>query len=327
MEYRDYYKILGVDKKASQDEIKKAYRKLAVKYHPDKNPNNDVAEDKFKEISEAHEVLSDPEKRKQYDELGANWKQYQNAGFDPARGRSGSRAGGPFGGGQYHYEFQGDPSEFFGSGSGFSDFFEAFFGGSGRRARQRTRQGFGQEFGGGSGFDFGAPPSDLAGEVSISLQEAYDGTERIIDLGGEKIRVKIKPGAYDGLKLRVKGKGQKGASGKPGNLYLTVKVQPNQVYKRKGDDLYMDVPLDLFTALLGGKKEILTLSGKLKISIPEGTQNGKQLRLKGKGMPVYAGSGHGDLYVKLNLRLPEHLTPGQKELVRKLKESYQKQYV
>lgn len=317
MEYKDYYKILGVSKSATKEEIRKAYRKLALKYHPDKNPGDKAAEEKFKEISEANEVLGDPEKRKLYDQLGSNWKQYQQAGYDPntaSRGYSQQRPGG----GQYSYHFEGDPSDIFGS-SGFSDFFESFFGGG--------TQGFGGS-GGFNGFNTnnGRPGSDLSGEIPITLQEAYTGTERIVDLGDQKIKVKIKPGAYDGLKLRVKGKGEKGRGGQAGNLYLTIKVQPGTVYERKGDDLYMEAPVDLFTALLGGKQEIYTLSGKVNINIPEGTQNGKQLRLKGKGMPLYGKHGHGDLYVKLQVKLPERLNDKQKALLKELKDSFNKAY-
>ncbi|MEO9870586.1 DnaJ C-terminal domain-containing protein [Ekhidna sp.] len=304
MDYKDYYQVLGVNKTASQNEIKKAYRKLAVKYHPDKNPDDKVAEEKFKEISEAHEVLGDPEKRKKYDELGANWKQYQEAGFDP----SGQRHSSGWSGGQ-HYEFDGDPSEMFGS-TEFSDFFETLFGQRGRR------RGYQQEFSG----------ADLAGEVAISLQEAYSGTERIADLGSEKIRLKIKPGSYDGLKLKVKGKGQKSPQGKAGDLYLTVRVQDHPSYKRQGDDIYMELAVDLFTALLGGNQEVTTLSGKVNVKVPEGTQNAKTLRLKGKGMPIYGKKTHGDLFVKLTIKLPTKLTSEQKKIAKQLQESFQIQY-
>jgi curved DNA-binding protein len=266
----------------------------------------------FKEIGEANEVLSDPKKRKLYDELGSNWKQYQQAGYSPGANRRQQYQSNQ--GGQY-YTFEGDPSEFFGGGSGFSDFFESFFGSSsGKSGKFTGSRGF-------DGFNANIPGSDLSGEITISLQEAFSGTERILDTGTEKLKVKIKPGAYDGLKLRVKGKGEKGRGGKDGNLYLTVKVQPNSVYERKGDDLFMEVPVDLYKALLGGKQEIQTLSGKVNIAIAEGTQNGKQLRLKGKGMPVYGKKGNGDLYAKLIVKLPERLNAKQKELVKQIRDS------
>ena len=240
-------------------------------------------------------------------------------GYDPstAGGRARYSQGAP--GGQYYYEFEGDPSEFFGDGSsGFSDFFESLFG-------RGTRQGKGfSGTGGFSGFGADIPGNDLAAEITISLQEAYTGTERIIDIGGEKIKLKIKPGAYSGLKLLAKGKGEKAQGGKAGNLYITINVSPHPDYERKGNDLYMNMPVDLFTALLGGKMEIQTLSGRINMKIPEGTQNGKQFRLKGKGMPVYGTSSHGDLYVKIQVKLPDKLTPEQKELVMKLRDSVQK---
>lgn len=299
MDYKDYYSVLGVAKKASQEDIKKAYRKLAVKYHPDKNQGNKTAEDKFKEVSEAYEVLGDPEKRAQYDKLGANWKQYQNAGYDQ----------GPFGGGTRSRSYRhGTDADHF-DPSGFSDFFESFFGGS-------RRNPFGAE-------DFDLPPGDLTGEISITLEEAYYGTERIVDLGGEKIKIKIKPGAYDGLTLRAKGKGQKGRGGRAGDLHLNIKVLDHQRYERRGDDLHMQAPVDLFTALLGGKQEVATLSGKINITLQEGTPNGKVVRLKGKGMPLYGKPGqYGDLYAALSVKLPDHLTPHQRQLLQKLRSEF-----
>ena len=304
MEYKDYYRTLGVDKKATADDIKKAYRKLAVKYHPDKNSGDKTAEGKFKELNEAYEVLKDPEKRKKYDKLGSNWKQYQDAGFDPFTERHprGSSGGG-------YYQFQGDISDVFGN-SGFSDFFESFFGGG--RRKQEGFEGFNQDFRG----------NDLTGEISITLPEAFHGTERLVDLGSERIRLKIKPGVYNGQKLRIKGKGEKRTRGKSGNLYLTIKILPNATYERKGNDLYLNVHVDMFTAMLGGKKEINTLSGKVSVNIPELTQNGKVLRLKGKGMPVYGKTNHGDLFVKILVELPKHLNQEQRELLKKLKFSF-----
>ena len=302
MDFKDYYSILGVDKSATQEEIKKAYRKLAHKFHPDKNSGDKAAEDRFKEIAEANEVLSDPEKRKKYDELGSNWKQYENAGYG-ASGASGfSRDRRSYRG------FNADPEDIFGEAT-FSDFFESFFGSMGGR----------QEAGDYS-FGYDSPVADLAGDIPINLQEAYNGTERIVDLGGEKIKVKIKPGAYDGLKLKVKGKGTKGRNGSRGDLYLTVKVSSLPGYERKGDDLYMDQPLDVFTALTGGKQEITSFSGKVNIKINECTQNGKMVRLRSKGMPIYNKPGqHGDLYIKLIIKIPDSLTPNQKEVLQKLK--------
>src|SRR5690554_226304 len=302
MDFKDYYSVLGVDKKASQAEIKKAYRKLALKYHPDKNPGDKAAEERFKEIAEAHDVLSDPEKRKKYDELGSNWKQYENAGSGPF-GRAGSYK---------RRETYGDvnPEDYFGGGSGFSDFFESFFGsmGAGRMSE------------GDFSFGFDSPPQDLTGEIPIDLHEAYHGAERIVDLGGEKIKVKIKPGAYEGLKLRIKGKGTQGRGTVRGDLYLRVKVLPSQGYERKGDDLYIEQPVDVFTALRGGKQEVNSISGRMNIKIDECTPNGKTVRIKGKGMPVYGKLGYfGDLYVRLVIKMPDTLTAQQRQILQQLK--------
>ncbi|MFN8243299.1 MAG: J domain-containing protein [Ferruginibacter sp.] len=298
MEYKDYYKILGIDKKASQEDIKKAFRKLAVKYHPDKNPGNKEAEDMFKLVNEANEVLGDPEKRKKYDTLGENWNQYQHTGQSP------------FGGGQ-SYHFEGDLGDIFGGGgSGFSDFFEAFFGG-GKRSKQANRRNGGQAQYRGQDFET---------EVTISLSEASEGASRLIQLENEKIRISTKPGAYDGQLLRIRGKGGKGSSeAHHGDLYVRIRVAPHPDFERRGDDLYTTHTIGLYTAVLGGDSIIPTLAGKVKIAIAPGTQNGKQIRIRGKGMPVYGTTQHGDLYVNIRVQIPEQLTPAQKALFEQLK--------
>ncbi len=308
MEYKDYYKILGVTKLASQDEIKKAYRKLAIKYHPDKNQGNGQAEEKFKEIGEAYEVLKDPEKRKKYDQLGANWKQYENAGSPGGGFNYSNFAQGNNGGSTFYYE--GDLGDIFGSSGGeFSDFFQRFFGGSqrSRRGSYRTqaRQG-----------------NDFKAEMDISLAEAYSGTARILNVDGEKLRVTIKPGAYSGQELRIKGKGGHGINGgSRGDIYVKINVLPDSRYKIKGNDLIKTVDIDLYTAVLGGKIGVNTFSGELHIPIPKGSQNGSKLRLKSKGMPVYGKTGMaGDLYVQLNILIPRNLGQEEMNLFKKLKE-------
>jgi curved DNA-binding protein len=308
MEYKDYYSVLGVDKKASQDEIKKAYRKLAVKYHPDKNRDNKAAEEKFKLVNEANEVLSDPEKRKKYDELGANWQQYEYAGGRPGGGpRPGNGRGGPF-------TFEGDFGDVFGQGggAGFSDFFEQFFGrgaAGGPRQGGRTTQFKGE---------------DYQTDMDITLEEAYHGTHRLIQLENEKIRIATKPGVYDGQRLRIKGKGGKGSkANNHGDLYVEVHITPHPRYNRKGDDLYASHTIDLFTAVLGGSTIVDTLSGQVKVKIAPGTQSGKTIRIKGKGMPVYGDANNfGDLYVQLQVYIPETLTDRQRDLFEQLKSTY-----
>ncbi len=295
---RDYYSILGVNKDAKAEEIKKAYRKLAVKYHPDKNPGKKDAEEKFKEINEAYEVLSDAEKRKKYDQYGEHWNRVDET-------KQGARPQG-----NYEYQYEGGPSEFFGQSGDFSDIFERLFRNQGPAGRRSTgSRGRGQ---------------DLQSEFSISLEDAYNGTTKIIELPHEKIRIKLKPGSYDGLTIRIPGKGEPGA-GKPGDLYLRIHVIPNPSYQRDGDNLLQKVPVDLFTAILGGEKEINLLSGRLKIKIPAGSQNRKILRVKGKGMPVYDKPGKfGDLLLELQVMIPENLTEDQKELFRQLQASFNK---
>ena len=302
MDYKDYYTILGVSKSAAQAEIKKAYRGLAKKYHPDKNKDDKTAENKFKEISEAYEVLGDPEKRKQYDELGANWKQYQQAGGQQRHHRG--QPGGGFQG------FGGDPADMFGGG-GFSDFFQQFFTGGG-----------GGGFGGHSGNARAMKGQDYEAEMEISLQEAFSGTSRLLNLERQQLRISTKPGVQDGQVLRIKGKGAPSMGGGPnGDLYIKVLVSKHPHLERKGNDLFITLPINMYTALLGGEAQVNTLSGQLKLQIPEGTQNGKSLRLRGKGMPLYGKPDqYGDLYVKIEVTLPTNLSDEEKNLIRKLRD-------
>jgi curved DNA-binding protein len=288
MEYKDYYKILGIAKTASAEEIKKAYRTLAVKYHPDKNPDDKTSGAKFKEINEANSVLGDPEKRKKYDELGENWDSYQQPGqgFTSQKNNTGS-------GGQF------DESD-------FSDFFENIFGsrftGGGQR-QQAARKG-----------------QDYNAEMQLSLEEAYLGTTRQLELDKQKLQIKIKPGIKEGQTLRLKGKGGKGVNGGPdGDLYIIAHVSEHPKYKRKGDDLYYDIDVDLYTALLGGQTQIKTLRSSIKMTISKETENGKVLRLKGMGMPKYDKENEsGDLYAKVNILIPKNLSTKEIELFKQL---------
>jgi curved DNA-binding protein len=304
MEYKDYYKILEIDKKASPEEIKKSFRKLAMKWHPDKNKDSKAAEEKFKLINEANEVLSDPEKRKKYDELGENWEHFDQSGRQRQQGAR------PEGQEQYYSNAGGNP---FGGGneSDCSDFFEQFFsgaaGGGSRRAGARANTGF--------------KGGDYQTEMDITLEEAYKGTERIIQLPDEKLRITTKPGAYTDQLLRIKGKGDKGSSPEHnGDLFVRIHVTPHPTFTRRGDDLYCDQNIDLYTAVLSGEAIVKTMTGQIKVKIAEGTQNGKSIRIKGKGMPVYGkADAYGDLYVKLQVLIPENLTERQKELFEQLR--------
>ncbi|MCB0600187.1 MAG: J domain-containing protein [Saprospiraceae bacterium] len=322
MKYKDYYQILGVAKDASPQEIKKAFRKLAAKYHPDKNPGNKAAEEKFKEINEANEVLSDADKRKKYDTLGSNWEYYQQAGDDWEKyAQQGPRSGG----GNRTYYYSGSPEDVFGRGgqSGFSSFFDLFFGdgaqGSDPFAHYGERTRTGQ-----------APRgSDVEATMSITLREAYQGSRRTFEFQGEKIRIAIKPGSYEGLKLRLKGKGHPGPRGQArGDLYITLNITPDHQFIREGDDLIVNGKVDLYTAVLGGSIEVSTMTGKVKVNVPKGMQSGKTLRLKGKGMPVYGKSDvFGDMMVRLDVELPRQLSSQEEELFRKLKALHNKEAV
>ncbi|MCC9167093.1 DnaJ C-terminal domain-containing protein [Pontibacter harenae] len=298
MDYKDYYSTLGVEKTASQDEIKKAYRALAKKYHPDKNKGNSATEDRFKDISEAYDVLGDEEKRKQYDQLGSNWRQFQNGGYSTGQGYRGGR------------DFSDEGDE--GFGGGFSDFFQQFFGGG----------GFGGHRGGGPRT---AKGQDYEAHVELTLQEAYTGTVRLIGLKNQQLRITIKPGVADGQVLRIPGKGAPAVgAGVAGDLYVNIKVKEHAQFKRNGDDLHRDLDLNLYTAILGGSAFVPTMDGQLKLNIPEYSQNGKVLRLRGKGMPVYGKPNQfGDLYVKTNVLLPTNLSAQEKGLFQQLQKLQQ----
>lgn len=308
MNYKDYYKILGVSKGVTAKDIKKAYRKLAAKYHPDKNPDDKEAEEKFKEINEANEVLSDKEKREKYDTLGSNWEAYQHTGDDwRDYANQGQRRGNA-------YSYQGDASDFFGQGAqgggDFSSFFETFFGGR-------------------SGQDAAYSGGDTQAKMPITLLEAYKGSKRTFEIHNEKLRITIKQGSYDGQQLKIKGKGQQGVQGgNRGDLYIILRVQQDARFQRRADDLLYNASVDLYIAVLGGKIDVPTLTGTVKVTVPKGSETGKILRLKGKGMPKYSKpTTYGDLLVKLNVNLPKNLTKEEEELFEKLKGLREKQTV
>jgi curved DNA-binding protein len=301
MNYKDYYKILGVDRKATTSDIKKAYRRLAIKYHPDKNKGDAGAEDKFKEVNEANEVLSDAEKRKKYDMFGEDWQRYKTTGgnadqFDWGRYSGAQRNQRP-----HETDNFGDV---FG-GQGFSDFFEALFGQAERRSASRTASRKGH---------------DTEGVIEITLEEAFHGTTRTFEVQGQTLRVLVRPGIEDGTVLRLPGKGATGPrGGAPGDLYVTVRVVIHPRFKRQGLDLYLDIPIDLYTAVLGGKVPVAALKDTVKVDIQPGSQNGKILRLAGLGMPSYQDKNHaGDLYVTLAVEIPKNLSEQELLLFRKL---------
>jgi curved DNA-binding protein len=314
MEFKDYYATLGVSKNATEKEIKQTYRKLARKFHPDVNPGDKQAESRFKDINEAYEVLGDPEKRKKYDELGANWKAYEQA----------QQAGGsPFGTeGGWRVHYSGGPGGFrtidpeemhriFGDDDPFSDFFKTFFGGGGteRRGRERSRRQPRKRRGG-----------DVEHEIHLSLAEALHGVTRRLSIrhNGEAhtVDVRIPAGVGDGSRVRVQGQGQPGVGGESsGDLYLRVRLAPDPRFERQGNDLRVRVAVPVTTAVLGGETQVPTLDGKtLRLRVPPATQNGQVFRLKGHGMPVVGRlQERGDLYATLEVRLPRTLSPEQRQ--------------
>ena len=312
MEYKDYYKILDVSKDADNKAIKRAYRQLARKYHPDKNPGDEKAEETFKEINEAYEVLGDAENRATYDRLGRNYHQYQQMGgstsdFDFSQWFNGARGGSQ---GRGHV----DLGDLFGGGGGFSDFFNSIFGNSGARGpSMRQEDIFGQVRGQGANLDVNQT-------VDITLEEAYQSTTRKIHQNGSQFSTKIPAGAKTGTKIRLKGKGTVGAYGQ-GDLYLVVNVLPHNTFERVGNNLRADVPIDVVTAVLGGRVEVPALDGAVQLTIPPGTQGGQVFRLKGKGMPYLRDeTKFGDLLMRVKIRIPKEINDDQRHLYQQLAE-------
>ncbi len=311
MDYKDYYKILGVPKNADAAAIKKAYRKLARQYHPDMNPNNPQAEARFKEINEANEVLSDPQKRAKYDQLGASYQQWQRTGGQPG-GFDWSQwmSGAPGQGVRYEYQGSGDP---------FSEFFQTIFGGSpfGASGGYGQNVSFEDMLRGAGGRRGGRAPRgrDLDTEVEITLEEAYHGATRLLSKDGRRLQVRIPRGAKTGTKVRIAGEG----AGAGGDLYLRVTVKPDTRFERQNDDLYEDVLVNLYTAVLGGEVQIPTMTGKVTLKINPGTQPGQLIRVRGKGMPkLRQPDTYGDLYVRINVEIPKELTAKERALFKEL---------
>jgi curved DNA-binding protein len=327
MEFKDYYATLGVNKSSSEKEIKQAFRKLARKYHPDVNPGDKAAETKFKEINEAYEVLGDADKRKKYDELGANWRMYEQAQ------QQGGAAGNPFAGFNVHFGGGGpgggqgggyrtmtpeEMEELFGDQNPFSDFFTTFFGGGlGGEATGRRAAGGAHRAGGRARH---RPGRDVEHEIELTLEDAYHGTTRRLALQHDgharTVDVRIPAGVSDGSRVRVAGEGEPGSAGATsGDLYLRVRLQPHPVFERKGRDLYVKVPLPVTTAVLGGEAEVPTMSGKaVRLRIPPLTQNNQMFRLKGYGMPKIGKPDEtGDAYARIEVQLPTELTVAERE--------------
>ncbi|RQD79509.1 J domain-containing protein [Desulfonatronospira sp. MSAO_Bac3] len=321
MEYKDYYKILGVDKNASQEEITKAYKKLARKYHPDLNPDDSTAEDRFKDVNEAYEVLKDPEKRKHYDALGADWQHGQN--FQPPPGYE-----------NVHFEFRGDPGA--GQGfdmGGFSDFFESIFrgfGGAGQDFRGSGTRGFrGDPFSGGG---FSSKGQDAEATLELTLEEAYKGGKKSITLQeqvmgadgmphvqNKTLSVNVPKGIKDGSKIRLSGQGSPGrGQGAAGDLYLKVRIAPHPYFKVDGNNIIYDLPLAPWEAVLGAKVRVPTLDGDVEMNIPAGISSGQKMRLKGRGMG--RGAAKGDQMVRIMIKVPKNITEEEKDLWQQLSE-------
>ncbi len=300
----DYYSILGVDRSSSADDIKKAYRKLARKYHPDVNPNDPEAHSKFQQINEANEVLSDPEKRKKYDQYGKDWKHAEE--FEKARREQAQHGGFSSHFGRENFGFS--PEDM---GGGFSDFFESLFGSSGSR-----RDGGSRRTNAYKGNDFNA-------ELHLTLRDAAQTHKQTLNVNGKNIRITVPAGIADGQLIKLKGQGGPGINGGPaGDLFITFVIGNDKDFRRKGNDLYAKVEIDLYTAVLGGEILVDTLQGKVKLKVNPETQNDTKVRLKGKGFPVYKKDGSfGDFFVTYSVKIPTNLTDKQKELFKQLANS------
>ena len=334
MEFKDYYATLGVVKTATDKELKAAYRKLARKHHPDVNPGDKSAEARFKEINEAYEVLGDPEKRRKYDELGANWRMYEQAqqqgqpfpGGSPFGGFGGAGEGGAWtinmgGPGGYRTMSEDEMRDMFGTDDPFSSFFHTFFGGGG-----------GASAGAGEGRARGRAPRpskgrDIESEAELTLEEAYHGAMRriSINIGGHarSVDVRIPAGVKDGSRVRASGEGESGSGGAAsGDLFLRVRIRPHPVFERKGDDLYVKVPIPVTAAVLGGEAQVPTITGSVRLKVPETTQPGQVFRLKGHGMPIVGRTDvKGDLYATADVQLPRSLTTDQRRLWEQIRNS------
>ncbi len=286
MAKKDYYEVLGVSRNASPEEIKKAYRKLARKYHPDVNVNSKEAEARFKEISEANDTLSDPDKKKKYDLFG---HQAAHSDFDPTRAYS-----------NYGPGFEGFDNIFRGGGAGFQDIFSDLFGAAHRGRTAGPRAGH-----------------DVQYSMEISFEDAVRGLTTQLSLNHEKISVKFPPGVDTGSKIRIAGKGEPGVSGGPrGDLYIVTKVRPHPYLERKGDHIYLDVPVSFIEAILGAKIRVPTIEGMIQLTIPPGTQSGQKLRIAGKGVPHLRGGGRGDQFVVIKITVPKKIDEKSEQLIR-----------
>jgi len=316
MNYRDYYNILGVEKSASEKDIKRAYRQLAREFHPDKNPDDATAEEKFKEINEAYEVLGNPDNRSKYDQLGSNYQRYQQMGGSP-NGFDFSQWAAAGGRGGSYQSANIDLGDLFGGSGGFSEFFSTVFGG--RMGGQGP--GSGNIYGGHQQARNQAVGQNIEQNVDITLEEAYRGTSRTFAMeGGEQFTAKIPKGAKTGTKVRLRGKGGHGPAGR-GDLLLVMNVHPDQTFERDGDNLLVDVSVDVVMSVLGGKVSVPTMSGPVKLTIPPGSQGGQTFRLKGRGMPSLRNKGEfGDLMATVRIIVPKELSEEERRLYEQLAE-------